>query len=432
MRKQLRKDYSQRSANMSTCTQEAVAEENNELRLMLFDLEWEGHHANYIRYLIRYCCEHKLPVELSIVVASQFIEKHPDVIQAANSSSASVEFLAISEQELQAVGNCKYAFSRSLNRLREWQLLCKYASNLNVDHCLILYLDASELPLMLGLEPPCPISGIYFRPTFHYQSFTAHAYPLEHWTKRLRERLFIHQMLHNPKLHTLFCLGPFADEAIKELYPQARVISLADPVEIPQTESLNTQAMLEKQGILLGRKVCLVFGAITVRKGIYQLLDSLQRLPSGVCQQLSILIVGAAEPEEQSRLCAQIDLVCQALPVQVVTHFEFVSESEAQSYFQLSDFVLAVYQRHIGMSGILLQAAAAQKPVLSSDYGLMGELVRRYQLGISVDSSRPEAIATGITQLLSADESLCDLEKMKRFVEENSVVQFAETIFQNV
>lgn len=400
---------------------------------MLFDLEHVGHHANYIRHLIRYCGENELSTKLYIVVSPQFVEKHLDVIQTAHKYwQASITFVSISKQESKALEESKHAFSRLLNRLKEWRLLCKYAAKLAVDHCLILYLDASELPLVLGLKPPCPISGIYFRPTFHYENFAAHHYPPESWTKRLRERLFIHRMLHNPKLQTLFCLGPFADEAIRALYPQAKAISLADPVEIPKTHSLDSQTLLKKHGVLPGRKVLLLFGAITARKGIYQLLESLQRLPSAVCQQLCILIVGATNPAEESHLCDQIDLVCQAQPVQIITHFEFVAESKVQSYFQLSDFVLALYQRHVGMSGILLLAAAAQKPVLSSDYGLMGELVRRYRLGIGIDSSCPEAIAAGITRLLSADESLYDLEKMSRFVEENSAVRFAETIFQNV
>lgn len=42
------------------------------------------------------------------------------------------------------------------------------------------------------------------------------------------------------------------------------------------------------------------------------------------------------------------------------------------------------------------------------------------------------AIAAGIVRLLSPDESFYDLEEMKRFVEENSAVRSAETIFQNV
>ncbi|MGB3293931.1 MAG: glycosyltransferase family 4 protein, partial [Phormidesmis sp.] len=235
-----------------------------------------------------------------------------------------------------------------------------------------------------------------------------------------------------PRLHTLFCLGPFADEAIRALYPQAKVVSLADPVEIPQTNSLDSQVLLEKHGVLPGRRVFLLFGNITARKGVDQLLESLKELSSESCQQLCILIVGAAKPAEKSRLQAQIDSVHHTQPVQVIAHFEFVPESKVQSYYQLSDFVLAPYQRHIGMSGILLLAAAAQKPVLSSDYGLMGELVRRYQLGISIDSSSPSAIADGITRLLNSDESLYDLNRMKTFVEENSATQFAQTIFQHI
>lgn len=401
-------------------------------RLMLFDLEYVGHHAAYIRHLVQYWEQNRLPVELYVIVAPEFVQKYEHLVKTnADNTKASVQFLPISESESQSIRKKGNAFSQLSNRLEEWRLMCKYTAELEVDHCLILYLDTCEFPLSLGLKPPCPISGIYFRPTFHYQDFAGHHYAPESWLKRLRERLFIHRMVHNPKLHMLFCLGPFAAEAIRELYPQAQAIALADPVEIPQIDSLNAQALLEKHGVSPGRKVFLLFGAITARKGIYQLLEALEKLPAEVCRQICILIVGEVNSAEKPRLCTQIESVCKAQPVQIITHFEFVSDVEMQCYYCLADFVLALYQRHVGMSGILLLAAAAQKPVLSSDYGLMGELVRRYQLGIAVDSGCSEAIAAAISRLLKSEGSFYDIEKMKTFVEENAAVRFAQTIFQH-
>jgi hypothetical protein len=74
-----------------------------------------------------------------------------------------------------------------------------------------------------------------------------------------------------------------------------------------------------------------------------------------------------------------------------------------------------------------------QRPVLSSDYGLMGELVRRYQLGIAVDSTQPEAIASGFRQFLHQDPATVgDRTQMQTFADLNHGDRFAATIFRTL
>ena len=104
------------------------------------------------------------------------------------------------------------------------------------------------------------------------------------------------------------------------------------------------------------------------------------------------------------------------------------------AYFQIADVVLAPYQRHVGMSGILLLAAAANKPVLCSNYGLMGEMVRRYHLGLTVDSSQPQEIAKGLIKFLEISNplELCDPLPMQNWVKQNSASEFSRIIFEQV
>lgn len=176
----------------------------------------------------------------------------------------------------------------------------------------------------------------------------------------------------------------------------------------------------------------MMFGSIDGRKGIYKLFEALKLLSPEICKKYCFLIVGAASATDQARIYAEIDLICQAQPLQIVTHFEFISDAEVEAYFQLADVVLALYQRHVGMSGILLLAAAAQRPVISSNYGLMGELTRRYRLGSAIDSTAPQAIADKLTQIYAEQGLEYDLDGMKRFVDGNSADKFTKTIFEHV
>jgi glycosyltransferase involved in cell wall biosynthesis len=154
-------------------------------------------------------------------------------------------------------------------------------------------------------------------------------------------------------------------------------------------------------------------------------------LPPDLEQRLCLVIAGQANAQERTRITAQISELQQKCKVQIITHCEFVPESDVQIYFQLADVVLAPYQKHVGMSGILIWAAVAQKPVLSSNYGLMGELVRRYRLGVVVDSTSPAQIAEGLVQCLGrSPQELGDPQQMQAFAQENSADKFAHTIFK--
>ena len=82
------------------------------------------------------------------------------------------------------------------------------------------------------------------------------------------------------------------------------------------------------------------------------------------------------------------------------------------------------------MSGILNLAAAKQKPVISSDYGLMGELVGQYGLGVTVDSTDPQKIAGGIERILALTDADYNSLKVKQFAELNSAERFAQIIFE--
>jgi glycosyltransferase involved in cell wall biosynthesis len=320
-----------------------------------------------------------------------------------------------------------------MRNIQEWRLFCQYARNLQATQALIMYLDTCEVPLALGLRSPCPFSGIYFRPTFHYSQFV-HYTPsrknkIQHW----RERFTLGRILHHPQFQTLFCLDPFAVKSIEPLTDQAQVMYLPDPVELESAETHNLPDLRSKLGIEPDRRVLLLLGALDGRKGIYQLIEAIALLAEDLCQKLCLILVGGTNATEQSKIQKGATALCQEKPIQWIADYRFVSEAEVTAYVDLADVVLAPYQRHVGMSGILLLAAAAHKPVLSSNYGLMGELVSHHRLGVAVDSTQPAAIAQGLVRCLQEPlESLGDRQQMQAFATQHSAEQFAQTIFQHL
>ncbi|MGB7440883.1 MAG: glycosyltransferase [Coleofasciculaceae cyanobacterium] len=397
-------------------------------RLMLFDLSVRGHHPNYIKHLIKYWCEQQLSGCLDIVVSPKFLEEHADVVElAASYNQEDINFVAITLEEETALNARKSRLRRAWRNFQEWQLLGKYARALNATHCLIMYFDTCMFPLALGGKSPCTFSGIYFRPAFHYAQLTNYQPSWKDRLQQWRERLLLSRILRHPKLQTVYCLDPFAVEQLDKFSGNVKVVNLPDPVETSGDLKPISSNIKGDLGIESQRQVFLLFGALTERKGIYQVLEAIEALSPELCQKICLLLVGESNIEEQ--LKPQIKALCRSKPVQIICRYKFVPEQDVQTYFNLADVILALYQKHVGMSGILLLAAAAQKPVLSSDYGLMGEIVQRHELGLTIDSTKPSEIAQGLTQfLLKPSTKLCNPTKMKDFAQQNSAQNFANTI----
>jgi len=324
--------------------------------------------------------------------------------------------------------------NRIIRGFQEWQLLCKYATSLQATHCLIMYFDPLKFPLALGAKAPCSVSGIYFRPTFHYIEFNNYVFSRQERVKLWLDKLILLRVLSNRYLKILLCLDSFVVDHINKIPSNAKAVHLPDPVKILSNSELDLDKLRESLGINPSRQVFLLFGSLRRRKGIQQLLDAIVMLTPDLGQKLCLVLLGVPHPiEEKALIEAKIAEVCQSLPVQIISNYEYIREADVYEYFHLADVVLAPYQRQVGSSGILLLAAAAQKPVLTSNYGLIGELVKRYSLGLAVDASVPSEIAKGLTQLLlKSPREFCDQSKMKSFVEQNSPEQFASVVFKHL
>jgi glycosyltransferase involved in cell wall biosynthesis len=409
--------------------------EPSDRHLLIFELAYTGHYPSYLRHLAEHWIEQALPGKLTIIVSPKFVQHHADVTEIAerNGQAKSLSFVVITLEEEARLIPRTSSYRRALRSLQEWRLLQKYAKALGATQCLLLYFDSFQTAVATGAKLSCPFSGIYFRPTFHYCTFANYSPSLKERIQHLREKLILPRVLSHPQMKTLFCLDPYVIKPLEQQFRgKEKAVHLPDPVPIADFLRPLPQGFKESLGIEPNRKTFLLFGALyDGRKGIHQVLQAIALLPPHLCQQMCLLLVG--QLGDGSTIPAQIAELTKKLPIQVVVRDAFVPESEVAHYFQAADVILATYQRHVGMSGILVQAAAAQKPLLSSDYGLMGEIVRRWQLGLSMDTTSPAEIARGLTQFLVEEPANCgDRMRMESFAMQHSAICFASTVFQNM
>lgn len=397
-----------------------------ESKVMLFDLAADGHHPIYIRHIVEYWRNEGLKGQLYVVVTPEFQEKHADIVSLADSST---NFVAISPQESEQLAKSNRNIRRAFV---EWEIYCRYALRLKASYGILMYLDILQLPIVLASKSPCLFTGIYFRPTFHYQYFEGYQPTLKDTLRGWRQKILLSLVLSNQRLLGITSLDPYSVPYIQKLSPKNKFIKhLPDPIRPATTHTSEIQSLREKLRIERKRKVFLLFGYMEPRKGTHKVLEAISMIPKEDTQEICLLIAGQTSQKYRlvlEQLTSKVKSLC---PIQIITRYEFIDEEIIHIYFKASDYVLIPYQNHVGMSGILLHAALAEKPVLAPKYGLVGKIVRDYQLGEIVDTKSTLAIAGKLKELSQLDHpEMMNAQKARKFVESHDYTYFSQTLLQ--
>ena len=392
-------------------------------RVMAFEIEVEGHHPGYVRNFAQAWVRHKVPARLDFVVTPKFFQLHPDAVEAVQSlASNGVSIQAISAEEQSKMEKVPH-----LRYFHGWRLFCDYLEKLNVDHGLVMYYDFFQLPSVLGRRCPRPYSGIYFRPTFHYHLLDNYRPNLSGRLKSLRKKLLLSRVLRQPQLKRLYCLDEIAvDFMANKFKTDTHFKHIADSFTVYKSSPSRQEEHRENLGIEPGRRIMTLLGVLDKRKGVKELLECLSLIPEDAARLMTIVLAGRVSNNQHEEIEALVAELQKRLKIQIILHNEYIPDCEVQHYYELSDVILATYQGHMGSSSALIRAALAKKTVLSSDYGLMGELVRRRKLGMAVDTTNPAAMAKALTELATVDlAGTFDATEASKYASENSPEQLA-------
>jgi D-inositol-3-phosphate glycosyltransferase len=154
----------------------------------------------------------------------------------------------------------------------------------------------------------------------------------------------------------------------------------------------------KKLELLEDKKVLLFFGSIRENKGLNVLLKSMKEV---VLQNPDVLLVIAgAMPRDTSFQPYQDIIEKNNLSQNIRTFIEFIQDEDLDYYFAACDVIVLPYIRFESQSGVLLRAYAHKKPVVVSDIGAMGELIRSDQVGIAVQPNDEKSLSSAINEIL--------------------------------
>lgn len=384
--------------------------------ILIFEPDATGHHSGYLNHLIVNFLKNDYSYKLIVLVSPDFFKKHAQIIQKTNSPR--VQWVKISQTEFVEWQRPKLVFKRAIF---EWELFCRYAKEYNAILGFFMYIDYLQLAVLSKSSPPCPISGILFRPTLVNYATNSLKEKLNYWRKNITLKYFV----KNKNVDSLFSLDSFAVDFIREKWHTNKVKHLPDPVQVyPSTQS--EFQMKKTLGIEENRKVFLIFGFLDSRKGILDIMEAIGNISREKSQKGCLLIVGIWEENEKKLFDSKLPEIQQISNFQIILKNTYIKEIEIQEYFKVADYALALYHKHFGMSGIMVWAAAAQKPLITYNFGLMGRIVSENELGITINDDLKEKIE----MLLENENFIGNKQKMETFAALNQAENYAKVILE--
>ncbi|MGH9469655.1 MAG: glycosyltransferase family 4 protein [Terriglobia bacterium] len=149
-----------------------------------------------------------------------------------------------------------------------------------------------------------------------------------------------------------------------------------------------------------GDVIFLVFGVLRKDKRVDLAIEAVKDMPGG-----RLVIAGGAQDFTESAIADLIHR--QGCEKWVTADIDYIPEQRMHDYFSACDAVIIPYDHLFkGLSGILTLACGHGRPVIASDVSLLGETVKRRQIGFTVEPDSAPALREAMLRFLSltADE----------------------------
>lgn len=374
------------------------------MRIALLDLYTGGHHLIYGSALVKYLRQRGHEVmfitwERDERVDEALISRYPDLTLTY----------------LHQNGDMGLDAGLLLRQYRTTRLLYRgyqAAERWRADVLHLLYATTFPPPYLLSYERwPFKLFGTFFGVPFQIVS---------DWDRGIKRTegmlLKLHQLFFKLAINRAFN-GLF----IQSVYPQIvrdaffrhftwtqgcqdKVFFLPDPIYEDYYSSVSQAEARERLDLPPSTPILLFFGQFTRGKGLDILLEAVQKIENG----FSLLIAGAPTHFSEEN----IEYYRRQLhdPRRIISRLDFIPEEEVPLYYMSADAIVMPYRRSYatGTSGILMQACSARKPVICSDVGTIGQLVKSSALGIVVTPESPTSLAEGILTFLEGMDDIKD------------------------
>lgn len=337
--------------------------------ILIFEPRVEGHHLSWLRYVTEDLLTAGFRLTLAVdwrPEAKGLIQNNlPDLI-------TKVSIVSIFNKADKLRGGSKLkALSECFNESGAQEIFINNLDDI-ASHCLRC--------ASLGIYPPKHLqghlSGVYFRPRF----FANPTWPPGNIIKAAGFR----ELCRQGWFKNIFLMDEYLLATAKNKYAGPTFYFLPDPWD--GNFSHSQKDARKALGISSDRFVLLSYGIGDRRKGLHLTVRAM--LGSSPDSRLFLLCAGRiAKDQELLKQLSQLEKQGMAKVLN-----RYVSDSEESLCFCASDVVLLPYIKHFGSSGVLSLSAAAGEMVIASAEGLVGQQIRKHNLGWLFTSGKVEEL----------------------------------------
>lgn len=270
-------------------------------------------------------------------------------------------------------------------------------------------------------------TALYMSPKHHRQAMNIGPKGRQDW---LYDKLF-RSLLTNSKLHRLLVIDEFFyDFCVNKYGQQANIVQYVPDFGELTENQISKKTCRDDLGISRDSIILLVYGSLTMRKGIKQLLEA--AADPRISNRLVILLAGKPDQHITDLLKTQLgmDLIKSR---KLITRLYFHDHSQEYSVFAASDFTWLGYVGFYGSSGVLYQSIHAGLPIIGMTDGLIGKIIERHSLGITINPNSKESIVNGLTYACAPSNlRLSSSRLFADFVAKHSAFRHAENVFESL
>ncbi len=318
-------------------------------------------------------------------------------------------------------------FSRTLNVLQQWQYAAKMiqwgASQIGHSPDLVFfawldsYLSDYLTHHIIDLIFPYKWSGLYFNPTYLRTG--------QRFLPIFRTPLSPYAVTHSSRCCGMALLNDVEVQKLKQKLNKP-VITFPDFTDesTPDPNYIVFKQIKEKAG---NRKIIGLLGGLTQRKGLFTLLEIAQK-----SLEENWFFVFAGRLYEDDLLPEQVRKVwniVESAPGNCFFHLERIpNETQFNAVIDICDILYAVYEDFPFSSNIITKAAFFEKLVIVSNRFYMGQIVKKFRLGLTVPEGNVTKTIEALQELYSQlDANISDLEAdFKGYRQINSVDQLGK------
>lgn len=344
---------------------------------MLFETVLSGHRMEYIHHLYMEMINHKDDCFI-ITVAEEFNKRKSDY-NWPDSNNITFDFIPQVVAERVNKGNM-------ISQAWKKSKLLRYYIKKHESQKVFLITLMKLLPFLpLFIPTKCKIVSIVYKIyLYEWKKYS--------FMRKMIEVLKYKLIVNSRCIHTVFILNDEASARyLNGLYRTSKFQYLVDPYNKIDYAPHDVR---DELGIPEVNRVFLHFGGLQRRKGTMEIIKALELLGEKDRNDVTVVFAGKIYKDIREEFYRELENAKQIC--QIIVFDSFCSVELLADLCYTCDQILTPYQVMAQSSGLLGYAAQFQKPVLGPSEGLIGKLIRNYNLGFSMPTVKAHSIAEGI------------------------------------